>query len=373
VVPSLPISPSLVDIHRLHETVAKLSSMHDRNTNNLGVEDAASWVLGEFQKIPNLKAEVFRYHVEAGPRVPVAKDVPEVIAVLPGETERRVIIGGHMDTINMLEKDWHGVAPGANDDASGVSLTLELARLMSTRKWKQTLVFVAFSGEEQGLFGSAALAKRAKAEGWQIDAMLNNDIVGGSSDLHGHHDSRVRVFSEEARTHNSRELARYMAWLADPTGTRRDGGGVELVLRPDRFGRGGDHTSFNEEGYNAIRFVDSVEEYSRQHTPNDVIDAMDFAHLTSVARFNLRLAESLAQAGAPPTRVRVSPRQSKDSRITWKANPDTKYVLFWRLTTSPTWTHAQEAPSTGEVSVPIDKDDHVFAVAALGGIPVEAK
>ena len=368
-----PVNPGLVDPRRLHATVLKLSSMHDRNTNNLGLEEAAGWVLQEFRKINGLQSDVFRYHIEKGPRVPIAKDVAEVVAILPGETDRRVIIGGHLDSINMAETDWQGRAPGANDDASGVSLTLELARLMSTKRWKQTLVFVAFSGEEQGLLGSSALAKRAREEHWKIDAVLNNDIVGGSSDLHGHHDNRVRVFSEESPEHNSRELARYTAYLADPSGSRRDGGGVELVLRPDRFGRGGDHTPFNQQGFTAIRFVDSVEEYARQHTPKDEIEAMDFGHLANVARLNLRLAESLALADLTPTQVRVSRKQSKDSTITWQASPDTRYVLYSRLTTSPVWTSAQEVPPTGKVTVPVDKDDHVFAIGALGGIPVEAK
>jgi hypothetical protein len=357
----------------MHATVLHLSGMHDRNTNNLGLEEAAGWVAEEFRKVPGLQVELFRYHVDQGPRVPIAKDVSEVVAVLPGETDRRVIVGGHLDSINMQEPDWQGKAPGANDDGSGVALTLELARLMATRKWKQTLVFIAFSGEEQGLFGSTALAERASVEGWKIDGFLNNDMVGNSSDVHGHHDTRVRIFSEESPRHNSREMARYTAWLADPTGKRRDGGGVELVMRADRFGRGGDHTPFNRQGYNAIRFVDAVEEYSRQHTPKDEIEPMDFGHLTMVARLNLRLAESLAQADLPPAQVRLSRRQSKDSTITWEASPDTRYVLFWRPTTSANWTNSQEIPPTGTVTVPVDKDDHVFAVGSLGGIPVEAK
>jgi hypothetical protein len=368
-----PIDLRKVDIHRLHDTVAKLSSWHDRNTNNLGLEEAAGWVYTELKSIQNLQVERYTYPIRQGSRVPLDKNVSEVVAVLPGETNRRVIIGGHMDTINMIEQGIGGKAPGANDDASGVAVTMELARLMSTRKWKQTLVFVAFSGEEQGLLGSTALARRARAENWQIDAVLNNDIVGGASDDIGHRDPRVRVFSEESDLHNSRELARYAAYLADPSGTRRDGGGVELVFRPDRFGRGGDHTPFNREGFTAIRFVDSVEEYSRQHTPKDEIGYMDFGHLTNVARLNLKLAESLALADMGPSKVRVDRRQSKDSTITWEASPDTHYVLYWRSTTSPTWTNAQEVPPTGRVTVRVDKDDHVFAIGALGGIPVEAK
>lgn len=367
-----PLDPNLVDARRMHATVQYLSSMHDRNTNNLGLEEAAGWVATEFRKIPGLNVEVFRYHVEPGPRVLAAKDVPEVVAVLPGETDRRVVIGGHLDSINMTQQDWQGRAPGANDDASGVALTLELARLMSTRKWKQTLVFVAFSGEEQGLLGSTALARLATEEGWQIDGVLSNDMVGNTRDLHGRHDNRVRIFSEESPRHNSREMARYAAWLADPTGKRADGGGVELVMRADRFGRGGDHSSFNRQGYSAIRFVDSVEEYARQHTEKDVIEAMDFGHLAMVARLNMRLAESMAMADAPPQNVRLSRRQSRDSTITWEANPDTRYLLFWRLTSSPTWTNCKEVAPTGTATVPVDKDDHIFAVASLGGIPVVA-
>jgi hypothetical protein len=369
----MPVDPKLVDQKRLRQTVEKLASWHDRNTSNPGLVEAAGWVADQFKSIPGLQVETFQYAIHAGPRVPEDKLVPEVIAVLPGETDSRILVGGHMDSINMAEAGVHGRAPGANDDGSGVALTLEVARLMSTRKWRHTMVFVGFSGEEQGLLGSAALARRARDEKWKIDAVLSNDIVGNSRSVAGKHDDRVRVFSEESERHNSRALAQYAGWIADPSGRRRDGGGAELVFRADRFGRGGDHSSFNHEGFTAIRFVDSVEEYTRQHTAFDLPEAMDFHHLAEVTMLNLRLAESLADAAEPPTDVRLDRRQGHDSTVTWKGESKGRYVLYWRLTTNPTWTNFREVPATGRVTVPVDKDDHIFAIGAMGGIPVEAK
>jgi hypothetical protein len=336
------------------------------------LNEAAEWIAGEFGKIPGLKVEKFTYHIEKGPRVPEAKDVVEVVAVLPGRTDRRVIVGGHFDTINMTPGNTiDSPAPGANDDASGVSLTLEMARVLATRSWDQTLVFVAFSGEEQGLFGSAALAKSAKQQGWNIDAVLSNDMVGNSVNLRGERDDRhVRVFSEESEVHQSRELARWIEYVQRSSGSRF---GVKLVFRRDRFGRGGDHTPFNREGFTAVRFVEVHEEYSRQHTPNDLPEFVDERYLANVAKVNLRAMANLAGAGAQPHRVHVDPKQGYESHISWTGNADADYIVYWRETTSPVWQFSRTVHGLSGTIKEAHKDDHVFAVGAPGGIPVEAK
>lgn len=371
-VPNFHPLTSQVDPSRLRATVEKLASWPNRNTNNPTLTEAAEWIASRFREIPGLEVELMKYRIEPSPRVPEAKEVVEVVATLPGKTDRRVIIGGHFDSINMTDqKDLSLRAPGANDDASGVALTLESARILATRKWNQTLTFVAFSGEEQGLLGSAALAKRAREEGWKIDAVLSNDMVGNSRNLHGQADDReVRVFSEESPSHNSRELARFIEWLNRTSGNRH---GVKLVFRADRFGRGGDHSSFNHEGFTAVRFVEVDEEYSRQHTPNDLPEFVDFDYLANNTRIDIQTAASLADAPEPPTRVRADRAQSHDALITWEGDPNAKYVVYWRATTSPVWQEWREVTGTRAVFPKVSKDDNVFAVGAPGGIPIEAK
>lgn len=361
-----------VDPKRLRATVEKLAMWPNRNTNNPTLTEAAEWLAGEFRQIPTLQVELMKYRIEKGPRVPVAKEVVQVVATLPGSTERRVIVGGHLDTINMVDREnLNASAPGANDDASGVALTLELARIMAQRKWNQTLVFVAFSGEEQGLLGSAALAKRAKAENWKIDGVLSNDMVGNSRNLNGQSDNRqVRVFSEESETHSGRELARFIHWLNRESGNKF---GVKLVFRRDRFGRGGDHTPFNREGFTAVRVVEVHEEYSRQHTANDLPEAMDFEYLANCARVNLRTMASLAQAAYPPSEVLIDRKQGHDTTVTWKGDLGGRYMLYWRDTASPVWQFSREVEGSAATVEKVNKDDHVFAVGAIGGIPVEAK
>ncbi|MGV3618811.1 MAG: M20/M25/M40 family metallo-hydrolase [Fimbriimonas sp.] len=361
-----------VDAGRLRATVERLASWPNRNTNNPTLTEAAEWLAGEYRKIPGLQVEIMRYPIERGSRVPESKEVVQVVATLKGRTDRRVIVGGHMDTINMQERGLDAVAPGANDDASGTALALELARVMAARRWQNTLMFVAWSGEEQGLLGSRALAKRAKAERWTVDAVLSNDMVGNSrNNLGQRNDRELRLFSEEGADHNSRELARFIQWNAKGKIPRF---APRLVFRRDRFGRGGDHTSFNLEGFTAIRFVEVHEEYARQHTANDRPEAMDWRYLANSTRLNLLTMATLAEAGEPPREVRVDRAQGYDSKITWRTTPGTKYVLYWRETTSPVWQKSRDVGAVAEAVVPrVHKDDHVFAVGAVGGVPIEAK
>jgi hypothetical protein len=376
-----------VDPQRLHAIVEKLSSWHDRNTNNPTLNEAAEWIASEYRKIPGLQVEIWKYPIKQGARVREDKDVVEVIATLPGATDRRIMIGGHFDSINMTERDLDkslaSPAPGADDDLSGVSMAMECARIMSTQKWNHTMVFVAFSGEEQGLLGSAALAKRAKDENWKLDAVLSSDIIGSSKNMSGQSDPHhIRVFSEElapgARNaqgdplphHESRELARFIEFA---TRNKVRDFNAKLIFRNDRFGRGGDHTSFNKQGFSAVRFTEPHEEYTHQHTPNDLIQFMDFNFLANVTRINLLAAMQLANAGDSPTNVRVDRSQSHDSRITWQG-PSQDYIVYWRETTSPVWQFTKEVGKVTTITVPkVSKDDYVFAVGAVGGIPVEVR
>ncbi|MHB8635200.1 MAG: M28 family metallopeptidase [Fimbriimonadaceae bacterium] len=378
-----------VDESRMRMLIEHLAAINTRNTNTPELEQAANWVADEFRKIPGLQVELFKYAIHRSPRVPTDKTVVEVVATLPGQTNHRVIIGGHLDSINMTRGAdlYTARAPGANDDLSGVALTMEAARLMSLRRWNDTLVFVAFSGEEQGLLGSAALARYAKAEDWQIDGVLSNDMVSNSADNLGQRDDRnVRVFSEDSPENQSRELARYIEWLENTRKedlffdanlarkrTTRPAHAVKLVFRRDRFGRGGDHSSFNNEGFTAVRFVEVYEEYTRQHTPFDLPDHVDYRYLANNARVNILAASALADAPRPPTHVHVVRDQSQTTTLTWQGPADGSYVVYWRETTSPVWESAHVVTGNKAVIAKVNKDDHIFAVGSPGGIPVLAQ
>lgn len=382
--PPSPIELSKqIDAKRLRATIEKLASWNDRNTNNPTLTEAAKWIADQYRQIPGLEVEIMTYRLPKMARVPEEKDVVQVIATLKGETDRRVIVGGHFDTINMVDRE-NGLksrAPGANDDASGTSLALELARVMSQRKWKNTLVFVAFSGEEQGLYGSKALAERAVKEDWKIDAVLSNDIVGSSSNKAGQKDDKhIRMFSADpasvvageqapARVQHSRELARLIEFVTRGT---IPGFAPMPVFRNDRFGRGGDHTPFWQAGFSSVRFTEPHEEYSRQHTPDDLPEFVDFKFLANVARVNLIAMGNLGDADETPTRVTVDRAQGHDTTLHWRGKPGVSYVVYWRESTAPFWQGSEVV--TGETfHSKLSKDDYFFAVGAKGGIPVEAR
>ena len=355
----------------LRQTLTHLSTYPTRNTNTPELEKAAEWVASEFKKIPGLRVELMRYDVKKGRRVVADKSVVQVVATLPGESDKKVIVGGHLDTINLTGDPLTAIAPGINDDGSGVALTLECARILSQKRWRNTLVFVAFSGEEQGLFGSGALAERAQKESWKIEAMLNNDTVGASQGPGKFKDKkRVRLYSEESTDHNSRELARFIEW---ETRGKVKGFSPWLVFRKDRFQRGGDHTPFNIKGFNAVRFVEAIEYLTHQHTDKDTLEGIDFDYLANVVRLNLISLSSFASAADAPTNVRYDAKQAHDTIVRWNSQPGVSYRVYWRESSSSVWQGMVEAGEKNEVIIKgKNKDDHVFAVGAVGGVPISA-
>lgn len=355
----------------LRQTLTHLSTYPTRNTNTPELEKAAEWVASEFKKIPGLRVELMRYDVKKGRRVVADKSVVQVVATLPGESDKKVIVGGHLDTINLTGDPLTAIAPGINDDGSGVALTLECARILSQKRWRNTLVFVAFSGEEQGLFGSGALAEKAQKESWKIEAMLNNDTVGASQGPGKLKDKkRVRLYSEESTDHNSRELARFIEW---ETRGKVKGFSPWLVFRKDRFQRGGDHTPFNIKGFNAVRFVEAIEYLTHQHTDKDTLEGIDFDYLANVVRLNLISLSSFASAADAPTNVRYDAKQAHDTIVRWNSQPGVSYRVYWRESSSSVWQGMVEAGEKNEVSIKgKNKDDHVFAVGAVGGVPISA-
>ena len=277
-----------------------------------------------------------------------------------------------MDTINMSgPADVTLRAPGANDDGSGTAATLECARLMAARPRRHPMLFVAFSGEEQGLFGAKALAARATSEGWKIDALLNNDMIGNSRNGTGAHDDRtLRVFSEEVEGHRARELARWIEWLQRTEGAKDHA--VKLVFRKDRFGRGGDHTPFNDAGFTAVRLTEAIEDYTHQHTPDDLPEYVDYAYLARNAGGEPARPRPPRQRRPAtlrrPDRPQAEPRH--DPRLDGDAGSRVRRLLARHR--ERTVEGAKKVGAVAKVNLKIDKDDTEFAVGAEGGIPVPA-
>ena len=275
-------------------------------------------------------------------------------------------------------------APGADDDASGVAVSVECARLLAPGSYRATLLFAAVSGEEQGLIGGKRLLEYLKEKGYTVGGVLNNDIVGADFAPGAPH--RVRVFSgggPDGIDSPSRDLARAVEEIAG-----RDA--VRLVFRLDRLGRGGDHRPFVEEGLPAVRFTEPLENYDHEHQTPRVEDGreygdwtkfLNFTFLGNVARINAEVLRQLAQAPAAPSDVTVSGGVTPDAKIAWSAPEDPQragFEILWRETTEPRWSVYDFAASSGETVLKgVSTDNHFFAVRSVGtsgarSIPVAA-
>ena len=332
--------------------------------------------------------------VMTGPRVPQGVTIVDVLGTQVGsEPDRVVIVQGHIDSRVTDVMNATADAPGANDDASGVALVLETARLLSHRRFKATIVYAALSGEEQGLFGGQLLAQTAKERGWRVVAVLNNDIVGNTVGQNGQRVAdRVRVFSEGIRAADtpSEQMAvrgnggeddgpsRALAKAVGEVGRGIPGGlDVMLVRRPDRFGRGGDHEPFLALGYPAVRFSVGIENYNQQHqdlrteggvTYGDTADRMDFPYLAKVTAINAATIARLAAAPAAPAQVTLNGALGFDTKVTWPAVPGAAgYRLHWRRNDRPDWTDHRDvaAPATTAVLTNQIVDDSFIGVSAL--------
>ncbi len=398
-----------------------LSSMDTDLPPGTGITAAADWIFEEFTRISQacggcleVKRDDFIEPAAKGAGSRITRDtrLQNIYAVLkgtdPAQAARRVLVTGHYDSRNNDNFNTHDEAPGANDDASGTTVSLEAARALSKLKFPATIVFVAVAGEEQGLNGSKHLAHLAKTEGWDLEAVLNNDIVGGDN-TPGQDTSAVRVFSEGVpatatieqlhviQTYGyesdsaSRELARAIADV-DRTYFKAAKSASTfhpvLEFRRDRFGRGGDHTSFNGEGFAAVRFTEWQENFNHQHqTPRneqgelpdgskgmveygDFLKFIDKAYIANVARLNAAALATFASAPGEPADVHI-PGGSSDnfSIITWKAPAGapagTTYEVLWRPTDAPTWTDVKSAGPAFTLTLPISKDNYIFGVRSV--------
>jgi Zn-dependent M28 family amino/carboxypeptidase len=371
-------------------------SSRDHPTRGIGA--ALEWTESEFERYSRACGgclEVIRTgDTVTGRRIPEPTLVENVVAIQRGTTEpnRVVIITGHIDSRVSDVMNATADAPGANDDGSGTAAVIEAARVLSGHRFPGTIVYAALSGEEQGLYGGRILAEYARAQGWQVVANLNNDIIGNSCGSDGVcDDDHVRVFSEGLRWQGgdalrplvrsrggendspSRNLSRFLATLADDLSLALD---VRQIWRNDRFGRGGDHTEFLNAGFPAVRMSVAVENYNWQHqdlrTENgieygDTVDKMDFPYLRRVTALNVAALAALARAPMPPAPV-VEGAVSPDTLVSWQPVPHAAaYIIRWRPTDAPGWVHSLRVPGT-DTSHNLRRvrvDDYVFGVSSV--------
>ena len=404
---------------RIQQNIEKLTSFYTRQTlsstmpatSGKGINAAAEWIQAQFQQYSSecgncLEVKTDEFIQQPGARIPQPTKITNVYAILrganPANAGRIYIVSGHYDSRNSDPLNATDQAPGANDDASGTAVSLECARVLSRHRFPATIIFLAVAGEEEGLYGSAHFAKMAKADGWDIEAVLNNDIVGGDRTPGGApkgyipQDPRiVRVFSEGIAStateqqlrqmrslggesdSASRELARYVAYVATQYLQPGDFRPM-LVFRRDRYLRGGDQISFTEQGYAAVRFTEFREDFNHQHqnvrTENgieygDLPKFVDYDYTANVARLNAASLAALASAPSSPLDVRLLTKGlQNDSTLEWKPPPGgqaTGYEVLWRDTTVPDWEHAKSVGNVTQVTLPVSKDNVIFAVSAV--------
>jgi hypothetical protein len=427
-----PVDPAIqnalaqISVRQIRRSIEKLVSFHNRSTLSSmdtdqppgqGVSAAADWIAQEFVQYSadcggcmEVKRDTFTQEAEPPPpgRIPKPTTITNVYAVLhgsdPKQAARMILVTGHYDSRNSDTMNTKGEAPGANDDASGVAVSLECARVLSRLKLPATLVFVAVAGEEQGLNGSRHLAQLAKREGWQLEGVLNNDIVGGNTTPGDtlQDKSQVRVFSEGIPAtatpdeikritalglesdSPSRELARAIADVSRSYQLATPFHPV-LIFRRDRYLRGGDHSSFNQEGFAAVRFTEWREDFNHQHQDvrvengvqyGDLLQFVDFDYVKEVAELNAAVMATLASAPAPPQNVKIVTKELDNSTtLQWAFRPG-EYEIVWRETSAPDWQRSlivgggvgDGDPGDAKpfsFTIPVSKDNVIFGVRAV--------
>ncbi|MDB5125684.1 MAG: Bacterial leucyl aminopeptidase precursor [Mucilaginibacter sp.] len=400
-----------VSAKNIEATIRKLVTFKSRHTlsdttgKTEGSGAARNWIKAEMEKYAassggRMKVQFDTFTQPKGNRVDKPVHLKNVLAILKGsdpKDTRIYMVSGHYDSRITDVMDANGVEPGANDDASGTAVSMELARVMSKRSFPATIIFMSVVGEEQGLYGSTNVAKRAKAEKWDIDAMLNNDIVGNTHGMETDlKDNRsVRVFSEGVPSiaagnermiaglislggendSPSRELARYIKETGERYVDQLD---VKLVYRRDRYLRGGDHVPFLQQGFTAVRFTEMNEDFTRQHqnvrTENgvdygDLPDFVDYNYVQKVTRMNLSVLANLAMAPAEPQNVGIiTSGLTNKTQLKWDAPKTGKkpagYYVLMRETSSPVWEKKFYVTET-TATLAYSKDNYLFAVQSV--------
>jgi hypothetical protein len=391
---------------RLEKILKKLESFETRSTLSSttsptrGIGAAREWILQEMKSYsPKLQVSFDTHQVPKQGRITRDVELRNVMAILPGRSPRRIYVSGHYDTLARAggqgasnaagpardpdaapppaadpEAPLDNFAPGVNDDGSGTALTIELARVFSESgiDFDATLVFMCHAGEEQGLVGARLHAQRAVAEQIPIEAIFNNDIVGNDRGGNGIIDgATIRVYSEGPEDSPSRALARFIQrWGGRYVPSHR----VRPMARPDRFGRGGDHSAYNQLGFTAVGFRESRENFTRQHDVRDTYEGISLPYLAQNARVNAASAATLALAPPPPGVLsdRGQPLITRapsgyDANLRWNASPGAAaYRVFWREAWGPDWQHELLVGNVTTIVLPnMQIDDYVFGVAAI--------
>jgi hypothetical protein len=390
---------------RIEADITKLVSFGTRNTfsdttsDTRGIGAARRWIKAEFDRISAACGGCLevRFQEAMHGREGRTVNVVNVVATLRGtqHPNRYVIMSGDIDSRASNTLDGETDAPGANDNASGVAGVLEAARLLTKHRFGSSIVFAQLSGEEQGLWGGQTLAAQAKEEGWDIAAVLNNDMIGNIEGLDRVIDNTTfRVFSEpipvgtteaEHRRHRfyggevdgpSRQIARYVDRITDLYLTNLD---AMMIYRLDRFGRGGHHRPFNDQGFPGVRIMETHEQYERQHQNlrtedgikyGDVIEKVNFPYAASLTAVNAATLAALAWAPPAPDTVQIGGAVQPSTTLAWSAVDDPNlagYKIYWRLTTSPQWEKSRFVGKvTRHALENIVIDNYLFGVAAVG-------
>lgn len=379
------------------------NTLSTQTNSKRGIGAARNWVLGKFNEFAKQSNGRFTAIIDTTTLQPDNRRIDKptllgnVVGTLKGSdpNDKRIfIISGHLDNMRTSVMDREGDAPGANDDGSGTAAVIECARILSKSSFPATILFVAFSGEEQGLLGAHFMAEKAKNENWAIEAVLNNDIMGSnhSNETNIIDNTRVRIFSEglpafetEKAAGNirnlglendgaSRQLARYMKEVGERYVENLK---VTLIYRNDRFLRGGDHTAFVNRGFTAIRVCEMNENFNHQHQDvrmengtqyGDLEEFMDFEYLRKTTALNLSNLASLALAPARPEEVKIEVRKLTNfTELNWKAptlGRATGYYILIRETSSPVWEKKIYTTGTS-ANLPYSKDNYFFAIQSV--------
>jgi Zn-dependent M28 family amino/carboxypeptidase len=392
---------------RIEKDVRKLAGFGTRNTfsdtvsNTRGIGAARRWIKAEFDRISNdcdgcLEVFYQKDYVtkKMGRRIPRDAWVVNVVAIQHGteNPNNMVMMSGDIDSRASNTMDFTTDAPGANDNASGMAGTIEAARVLSKRKFKNSIIYVGLSGEEQGLFGGKGLAEYAKKKGWNVIGFLNNDMIGNIKGVDGVIDNReFRIFSEptdptetERRRNGrrfyggevdgiSRQLARYIHQSVKSYMPEMK---PMMVYRLDRFGRGGHHRPFADLGFPGIRIMEAHENYTQQHQNiriedginyGDVVEHVNFPYAKKLTAVNAISLAQLAWAPTRPQNVKIGGIVEADVKLKWeKVAGAAGYKIYWRDTTSPTWDHSRYIGNLDEITLKgIVIDNSFFGVAAV--------
>ncbi len=393
---------SQISRENIETILRKLESFETRHTLSetesevRGIGAARRWIRDQYASYSDrLKVDLvaFTLDEDSPGRLPAGTELMDVVAVLPGSDPdlgaQHIVLTGHYDTVNLDpvregdpydRRDPDRPAPGVDDDATGVAVAMELARVFSQYEFPKTLIFMAVAGEEEGLVGARLFAQKARAEGMEIEAVLNMDMIGNAGRGGGVETTpaTVRLFSEGPEDSGSRQIARYVEMVGERYVPSMD---VDLIFRRDRFGRGGDHTAFNAEGYPGVRLVEANEDYEHQHSYNDVFENVDVELVMDTARITAACAATLALAPSAPTPLRLGRGEGYDAQLTFlppRGQGIQGYVVAIRSTTAPRWERylwfgqAERVESRGREYMQIilpgqDIDDVVIGIGALGG------